>query len=59
MKKLISKEEIETMTKEDAIKLFENMFSEKLGIDLKDYDTELQSNLPLNMSLNLWKIKKN
>jgi hypothetical protein len=61
LKKLIPKHEIDKLSKEDVTKLLQEMLDadgNKLKIDFNEYAAELESNLPLHMSLNLRKLKK-
>ncbi len=61
LKKLIPKHEIDKLSKKDVMKLFQEMLDadgHKLKIDFNEYAAELESNLPLHMSLNLRKLKK-
>lgn len=63
LKKLVPKNIIEKMSKEEAIKLFQEMMMDSenkaaTNIDFKDYEVVLESNLPLHMSLILKKLKK-
>ena len=58
MKKLgtfMTKKEIATLNKEDAIKIFEELLikNPKLMIDFEKFKVSLKSNFPLNMSLEL------
>ena len=63
LKKLIQKYEIEDLSKYDVVRLFQEMLNadrgNKLKIYFKDYAVELDSsNMPLSMSLNLKKLKR-
>ena len=51
----MTKKEIATLNKEDAIKIFQELLikNPKLMIDFEKFKVSLKSNFPLNMSLEL------
>lgn len=52
------KKDIDVLSKDEAVEIMEKLMkTDKLKINMSDYEVSLQSNLPLNLSLNLKKLK--